>query len=259
MKKKITAVILVLCLTLGVVQAFAAPSTTAKTINVAYGIKVMVNGQTLIPKDVEGNIVDPFVWNGTTYVPIRAISDALGAKVGYDATSNVATIDGNTSSSINQSQQDLLDIIHIMNFYRSLQDITEAVQTTNDGLKTIYEGKQQGVSQYLIEDSLVGFKANYIDPIINSVANQMNIHTSLKKSVVNYQSNLTGAVDIISALVTLEMDILNQLECVESYCRSGSYTDYQKCVDNNRNIFDAYYSIASKCIDQYFNIYSVVG
>lgn len=44
-------------------------------------IKIFVDGAEIIPKDANGNTVEPFIYNGTTYLPARAISNALGQEV----------------------------------------------------------------------------------------------------------------------------------------------------------------------------------
>ena len=53
-------------------------------------IKIYIDGGELIPKDPNGNIVEPFIVNGTTYLPIRAVSNAFGKDVEWDgATASV--------------------------------------------------------------------------------------------------------------------------------------------------------------------------
>ncbi len=37
-----------------------------------------------MPKDANGNVVEPFTMNGTTYLPVRAISNALEKDVEWD-------------------------------------------------------------------------------------------------------------------------------------------------------------------------------
>ena len=56
-------------------------------------IKVMVNGEEFKPKDANGNDVLVFAYNGTTYAPLRALAEAYGLVVGYDAAANMATVD----------------------------------------------------------------------------------------------------------------------------------------------------------------------
>ncbi|MDR1574245.1 MAG: copper amine oxidase N-terminal domain-containing protein [Clostridiales Family XIII bacterium] len=67
----------------GVPAAFAAGG--AKTITANYdNIKIYVNEKLLSPKDADGNSVEPFISNGTTYLPVRAVAEALGQDVGWD-------------------------------------------------------------------------------------------------------------------------------------------------------------------------------
>lgn len=55
-------------------------------------IKVLVNGEVFQPKDAEGNDVMVFTCNGTTYAPLRALAEAYGLEVGYDAANHIATV-----------------------------------------------------------------------------------------------------------------------------------------------------------------------
>lgn len=49
-------------------------------------IKLYVDQKLIIPKDANGNTVEPFIYNGTTYLPVRAVADALEKNVSWDAT-----------------------------------------------------------------------------------------------------------------------------------------------------------------------------
>lgn len=61
-------------------------------------IKIKVNGVTVTPKDVNGKTVDPFVVAGTTYLPVRALANALGEPVEWDAENNTVLIGTEASS-----------------------------------------------------------------------------------------------------------------------------------------------------------------
>lgn len=67
-------------------------SGMAKQINVNYGIFLEFNEHKMRLTDSAGNPVEPFVYNGTTYVPIRAVSNLFGADIGYDQQENCAYI-----------------------------------------------------------------------------------------------------------------------------------------------------------------------
>lgn len=75
-------------------------SSTAVTALAASGairievspISVLVDGEVFQPKDAKGNDVMVFTYNGTTYVPLRALAEAYGLEVGYDGERHIATV-----------------------------------------------------------------------------------------------------------------------------------------------------------------------
>lgn len=83
---------LVSSLGIGALAVSAAMTITVDPIN------VQVNGQVFQPKDVNGQDVPVFVYNGTTYAPLRALAEAYGLEVGYDAGTNMATVTGDVAT-----------------------------------------------------------------------------------------------------------------------------------------------------------------
>lgn len=61
-------------------------------INVDPSIKILVNGEEFKPTDANGNEVMTFSYEGTTYAPLRALAEAYGLEVGYDAEKKMATV-----------------------------------------------------------------------------------------------------------------------------------------------------------------------
>ena len=81
--------ILVTLSVLGVVGAAAAASQQTATLDYA-DIKITLDGQAVTPTDANGAAVEPFAISGTTYLPVRAVANALGLEVTWDsATSTV--------------------------------------------------------------------------------------------------------------------------------------------------------------------------
>ena len=92
----------------GVVTAFviisligsAIAAVTSKQITAYYNnIKLVIDGETITPKDALGNVVEPFIYNGTTYLPVRAVGEAVGKAVYWDGqtkTVYLGAVDGNT-------------------------------------------------------------------------------------------------------------------------------------------------------------------
>lgn len=83
----------------------AAASYSDAAITASYrNIKLMVDGVYQTPTDADGNIVEPFIYEGTTYLPVRAVSEALGRKVDFDASTNTVLIGETTVASQNTTE-----------------------------------------------------------------------------------------------------------------------------------------------------------
>lgn len=85
MAKRIQGIIIGVVVTLLLVGGTAMALTGTQSINVTFrDIKLVVNGELITPKDVNGNVVYPFIYNGTTYLPVRAIGTALDLPVDWN-------------------------------------------------------------------------------------------------------------------------------------------------------------------------------
>lgn len=70
----------------------ALAALAGKTIQVFTGVNIYVDDQLIQPKDANGNPVEVFVHNGTAYLPIRAIGNALGMPVQWEGKTNSAYV-----------------------------------------------------------------------------------------------------------------------------------------------------------------------
>ena len=82
--KKFLVFTLIFILLLSSVSAFAA----------ADYITVVIDGEELVPKDVNGNIVRPILLKGTTYLPVRAVAGALNLTIEWDSATKSVFING---------------------------------------------------------------------------------------------------------------------------------------------------------------------
>lgn len=55
-------------------------------------IKISIDGKAVSPTDANGNAVEPFILEGTTYLPVRAVGNALGLEVGWEQETKTATL-----------------------------------------------------------------------------------------------------------------------------------------------------------------------
>ena len=93
MKKSLRTLIALLCLGGLLATVALAAGTYTKTLAAFYrDIRLSINGQTVVPKDVNGTVVDPFIVDGTTYLPVRAVSEALGKQVDWDDETSTVLI-----------------------------------------------------------------------------------------------------------------------------------------------------------------------
>ena len=69
-----------------------------RTIQVEDGIKITLNGSDMTPRDVTGKAVPVFLYEGTTYVPARAISEALGLNVSFNSATRTVVLSNKSST-----------------------------------------------------------------------------------------------------------------------------------------------------------------
>lgn len=62
----------------------ALAASAGKTIQVYTGVTIYVDDVKLDPTDANGNPVEPFIYNGTTYLPVRAVGEAVGKTVQWE-------------------------------------------------------------------------------------------------------------------------------------------------------------------------------
>ncbi|WP_130863152.1 stalk domain-containing protein [Bacilliculturomica massiliensis] len=75
----------------GLGTAFA--KTAAENIKVYFNdIKVMIDGKQFTPRDEDGTVLEPFTYNGRTYLPVRSVGEALGQKVNWDAKTSTVIL-----------------------------------------------------------------------------------------------------------------------------------------------------------------------
>lgn len=90
MKKKLTIAIVTVMLFASLIGTVAATTGTVTRELEYHDIKVTLNGNDLDLRDVNGNSVEPFMFDGTNYLPVRVVAEALGLNVGWDG--NTSTI-----------------------------------------------------------------------------------------------------------------------------------------------------------------------
>ncbi len=98
----VIGVVLTVIVGLSVNPSYA--KTIIKQIKVYYpGVKISVNNKEIAPKDANGKTVEPFIHKGSTFLPVRAISEALNKDVKWDE--NTKTVIINDKNNIESPQK----------------------------------------------------------------------------------------------------------------------------------------------------------
>lgn len=122
--KKLNHGLLTLLLTLAL-AGVAYATAGQKTATLDYtDIKISLNGTEIVPKDANGNDVEPFAIEGTTYLPVRAVADALGLEVGWEQdTKTVILSTKSDSEDALPSDTLIMDCNGVQIYYRGFSDL----------------------------------------------------------------------------------------------------------------------------------------
>ena len=98
MKKRVLCIIMaaVCCLSLSA-AVFAAGTLKEIKAFLNYGVTISYDGQEQTMYDANGNRVYPITYEGTTYVPIRAVSSMLGINVDWDGATKTVLLGDHTA------------------------------------------------------------------------------------------------------------------------------------------------------------------
>lgn len=76
-------------------------------------ISVVLDGENLDLSDAQGNPVEPFIIDGTNYLPVRAISEALGLTASWDGETNTIIL----TSEQDSETEELISVSNGVRFY----------------------------------------------------------------------------------------------------------------------------------------------
>ncbi len=99
-KRSLLSSIMAVALVASAIAAPAAATNQQQEITVSYsGISVFLHSQQCSLEDYNGDTVEPFSYNGTVYLPLRAISEALNLTAEYDEAAHAVNLTGTISTS----------------------------------------------------------------------------------------------------------------------------------------------------------------
>jgi len=149
-----------------------AATSGTRNIEITYrDIKISIDGTEITPTDADGNAVEPFIYDGTTYLPVRAVASALGVEVGWDGETSTVYLgeqptttywllsgatDYNTDDSVFYEDTYVYDEYgrntSISRHYPDDPDSDHSVTRTYEGAYVIFEDYGDGYSRYTYDE-----------------------------------------------------------------------------------------------------------
>jgi hypothetical protein len=163
------------------------------------GIKLYVDGKLVIPTDAKGKVVEPFIYDGTTYLPIRALSNAL--------TNNVKKVSWNGAKSsvyVGQapvaSQTDISKLVPYENgTYGYVLTGEDAAFEILDKKITPFNRLESSIYTYILDSNYSELNGQYIIPYTN-------LGDDRKSSIKFYNVNKKGDKTLIQEINTAAGD-----------------------------------------------------
>lgn len=220
----------------------AAATVGKMTVSVDYNnIKVTMNGTAVNLVDANGNAVEPFAINGTTYLPVRAVANALGLDVGWDGASSTVTLKGNSS----ERQTDMLEALQ---FYKYMEDTAEFGEAILDLM---------GDSIFLSDKAEAVATLRDLDDSIALLNTRAEDYTNIKNALSarkNLSDELTPASVCIEDLVGAAQHMKTAQAYAEALLRTNSTADYTNFATSR----DLAYGLLQDAKDQSYDTFDVI-
>lgn len=138
MKKTVLST-LVLGMTLtGAAGVYAGTKLDKITAYLNHTITFQVDGQAFTPKDGNGKSLTAITYNNLTYLPVRALSDALDVPVTYDAGSKQVRIGSSAGSGSEGGETGAVSNLVSVSYSAEQKKAIKAAFAQFDGFETAY-------------------------------------------------------------------------------------------------------------------------
>lgn len=196
-KKSFIAGMLTMALLVGMVGT-AYATIGRKTVEVDYmDICLQINGELVVPRNASGEVVEPFAINGTTYLPVRAVAEALDIDVEWNPELNTVSLE--TSSAAQDRSGETWTAMRMLECAEELYFAPFFI-----GLECgIYAGSKNHNYEYVLkmQEQLTTVKSNYesnlsfLEPYYDKIP--IDCKAALQKAMEYYETLISDAADLI--------------------------------------------------------------
>ena len=194
-----------------VIPTFAAGNLSTLYNVITSGVKIVIDGKELHPTTANGNPVEPIIYDGTTYLPVRAVANAFGKAVSWDGPTKTVYL-GNMDGKLEYPTVMLKDMTPLNgNRHRpaiaSPSQLTDKYGNSYGSAIISFDG---GVHEYLLNMKYSHFKGTlYIansetyggSSTMTITADGKQIYTSSPMTIssrpISVDVDITGCNDII--------------------------------------------------------------
>lgn len=181
-----------LCLTFGLGTALCATVVNAanytKTLNATYrNIGVTYNG---VSKTLSA---EPFLVDGSTYVPLRAVSEVMGADVSWNGSTNTVTITNDSADNTALQQQLATANYNLTVLQRDLDTVKAELETYKNSNSTNNSGSTSGTD--ITSAELTATETYLINNLYDQLDSDIDLDFNLSKKssrlqvIISYSSS----------------------------------------------------------------------
>lgn len=183
-------------------SAYTGKVTKELTYN---NISVTLDGKKLDLRDVQGNSVEPFIFDGTNYLPVRALSEALGLDVAWDGGTNTVVL--RTQEAVQKETFTALNGWLAKN-YTFLQDNWCPVYQETDSEGFRYS-VQYGMNEIILMQSFTESGYSYVFLMaIPCEGQEINVQFSVFKTTNQTNPIFTGSNAIAASSFSDDMELV---------------------------------------------------
>lgn len=230
--RKFVCILLICAMMLGIAGSVSA-TVAKKTAAISYNnIKIVVNGKQITTKDASGKVVEPFIMDGTTYLPVRGVGEALGMQVAWDGPSATVALSGAAAA----ESTNLKAEIAVMGMFKDILNGANSLYIDANLLlvtMTMSDSPNMDVSSCLssikkMQTDQAKSKVDFLKSSVELVEKTYN--TAHVKEAVAVAYSLTDQ------LYSLESKIKTATSSAISYLTTNTFSFYESY---SKNCFDA--------------------
>lgn len=265
-KKRMLSLVIPAVMMVGFIAGAAASSGIIKiTAEINPNISYQLNGDKFIPKDMDGSKMDTIIYNGRSYVPLRAVADALNVPVNWDGTTSTIILGTNEDSE--KSQKEYSEEITLLHFNQDeatvlARDFMETHPGVKVNINCIPDTNMEyqtyltsGLNSGTLDADVIALESFFVKRYVNSTSSFENLSSApynaemLNEKLVPYTIDVGRSLDgTIRALShnSTPTGIGYKRDLAKTYLQTDSPEEISKMFASSEKILDTARRIKEK-------------